>query len=256
MLTIISPAKTLDFETPPATQQFSNSDFLDDSEKIIWELRKMSVGEIASFMDISIKLAEVNFERFLLWQKTLTIENAKQALLAFKGDVYVGLDAESFTEDDFVVAQKSLRILSGLYGVLKPLDLILPYRLEMGIKLKIENTNNLYDYWSDKITENLNSAISTGNHEALINLASAEYFKVINSKNICRPIITPIFKEEKNNKYQVVAIHAKKARGLMTRFILKNKLTNVNDIKAFDEAGYIFRETMSNEHDWTFTRIS
>jgi len=254
MLILISPAKSLDFETAPTTEIYSEAKFLKESQALIKRLRKFSTDEIAEFMSISPKLAQLNHERFLSWQTPFSIDNAKQALLAFKGDVYAGLDVESLTEEELNIAQKDLRILSGLYGVLKPLDLIQPYRLEMGKKLKTPKGNNLYEFWGDKITDAINVSLKEKGDQYLINLASNEYFKSINKRKLEAEIITPVFKDLKNGQYKIISFFAKKARGLMTRFIIQNQISNPEHLKTFNSEGYIFNPHLSTNKEFVFTR--
>ncbi|MBL4561556.1 MAG: peroxide stress protein YaaA [Labilibaculum sp.] len=254
MLIVISPAKTLDFETPGHSTIYSEAEFLKESNLLIKELRKLKVDEIADFMGISPKLALLNFERFFQWQLPFTNENAKQALLAFKGDVFTGIDAASFSDEDFKRSQTDLRILSGLYGVLNPMDLIQAYRLEMGKKLKTRKGDNLYQFWDGKITNSINQSLNENNHKELINLASNEYFKSINKKKVKAEIVTPTFKDLKNGEYKMISFYAKKARGLMTRFIIQNKITDPNDLKAFDLNGYMYNPALSKELEPVFTR--
>ncbi len=254
MLILISPAKSLDFETKSTSQNFTEAAFLNESQALIKLLRRLSTDEIADFMGISPKLAQLNFERFLNWQLPFDMENAKQAILTFKGDVYTGLDAESLSETELQTAQKDLRILSGLYGVLKPLDLIQAYRLEMGKKLQTSKGNNLYEFWGDKITNEINKTLSEKGDQYLINLASNEYFKSVDKKKLKAEIITPIFKDLKNGQYKVISFFAKKARGLMTRFIIQNQITNPEHLKAFDSEGYIFNPNLSKNNELVFTR--
>jgi len=254
MLIIISPAKTLDFETPVNSNIYSEASFLKESSQLIKELRKRKVDEIAKLMGISPKLAQLNFERFHQWHLPFTNENAKQALLAFKGEVYTGIDASTFSDEDFKRSQTDLRILSGLYGVLKPMDLIQAYRLEMGKKLENKQGENLYQFWGDKITKSINQDLKTNDHKQLINLASNEYFKSINKKQLKAEIVTPTFKDLKNGEYKMISFYAKKARGLMTRFIIQNKISNPDDIKAFNLEGYMYNPALSKEKDPVFTR--
>lgn len=254
MLIVISPAKTLDFETPGHSTIYSEAKFLKESKLLIKELRKLKVDEIADFMGISPKLALLNFERFLQWQLPFTKKNAKQALLAFKGDVFTGINAASFSDEDFKRSQTDLRILSGLYGVLNPMDLIQAYRLEMGKKLKSPKGDNLYQFWDGKITNSINQSLNENNHKELINLASNEYFKSINKKKVKAEIVTPTFKDLKNGEYKMISFYAKKARGLMTRFIIQNKITDPNDLKAFDLDGYMYNPALSKELEPVFTR--
>jgi len=254
MLILISPAKSLDFETATTSQIHSEAKFLTESQVLIKLLRKLSVEEIADFMNISPKLAQLNYERFFSWQTPFNMDNAKQALMAFKGDVYTGLNAESLTEAELQVAQKDLRILSGLYGILKPLDLIQPYRLEMGKKLQTSKGNNLYEFWGDKITSDINATLKEKGDQYLINLASNEYFKSVNKKKIKAEIITPVFKDLKNDQYKVISFFAKKARGLMTRFIIQNQISDPEHLRAFNSDGYIFNPQLSKDKELVFTR--
>ncbi len=254
MLIVISPAKTLDFETPSISNTVSEIAFAQQAQTLIEQLRTMSVAEISTMMGISNKLAQLNFERFHTWNLPFTTENAKQALLAFKGDVYTGIDACTFSENDFATAQKQLRILSGLYGVLKPMDLIQPYRLEMGKKLTTSKGSTLYDFWGNSITAKINDDLKNGNHKYLINLASNEYFKAINKKELQAEIITPVFKDFRNGTYKIISFYAKKARGLMTRFIIQNKITNPEELLAFEIEGYFYNAELSKPNMPVFTR--
>ena len=237
MLMVISPAKTLDFDTLPTTSEHTTPDFLDDSEELIEQLREMSPHAISALMKISDKLGNLNFDRYLSWDKKFTPDNAKQALLAFKGDVYTGLDAESMSSDDLLWAQDHLRILSGLYGLLRPLDLIQAYRLEMGTKLANGRGKDLYQFWGSKITEALNQQQADESLPVLVNLASNEYFKSVQSKQLNAEIITPVFKDWKGDKYKIISFYAKKARGLMVAYIIRNRLNDVEQIKNFDSEG-------------------
>jgi cytoplasmic iron level regulating protein YaaA (DUF328/UPF0246 family) len=254
MLLVISPAKTLDFESPVHTKIHSEADFLKESSQLISELRKLKLDDLSTMMGISSKLAHLNFERFHQWQPPFTLSNAKQALLAFKGEVYTGMDAASFSEEDFQQAQDHLRILSGLYGVLQPMDLIQAYRLEMGRKLSTSKGDNLYQFWGDKITSSINNDLKKYQYNHLINLASNEYFKSINKKKLKAEIITPTFKDLKNGQYKTISFYAKKARGLMTRFIIQNKISDPDELKAFDLEGYNYNPSLSKEHIPVFTR--
>lgn len=254
MIAIISPAKTMDFESKVQTKKYSNPDFLNDSEELIQELRKFKPNEIAKLMSVNDELANLNFERFLSWQRPFNADNAKQALLAFRGQVFVGLDAKSLSEHDLLFAQEHLQILSGLYGVLRPLDLIQPYRLEMGIKLKNPKGKNLYKFWGTKLAEFINTELAKQKEKTLINLASNEYYKAIIPKTIQGDIITPVFKESKGNGYKVITVYAKTARGLMSRFIIKNRIQHSEDLKAFDMDGYLFNQDLSTEKEWVYTR--
>jgi cytoplasmic iron level regulating protein YaaA (DUF328/UPF0246 family) len=254
MLMVISPAKTLDFETLPTTSEHTTPDFLDDSEELIEQLREMSPHDVSALMKISDKLGNLNFDRYLSWDKKFTLDNAKQALLAFKGDVYTGLDAESLSGDDLIWAQDHLRILSGLYGLLRPLDLIQAYRLEMGTKLVNGRGKDLYQFWGSKITDALNQQQADESLPVLVNLASNEYFKSVQSKQLNAEIITPVFKDWKGDKYKIISFYAKKARGLMVAYIIRNRLNDVEQIKNFDSEGYVYNPAMSSAKEWVFTR--
>ena len=254
MLIVISPAKTLDYETPAATGLHSMPDFLEDSQELINRARKYSTLDISEIMDVSTKIAELNFERFAAWQTPFTPDNAKQAVLAFKGDVYTGLQAETFNEQEFQFAQKHLRILSGLYGLLRPLDLMQAYRLEMGRKIDNERGKNLYEFWGTTITEALNQQLENNKSDYLINLASNEYFKSVKPKLLATDVITPVFKDWKNGDYKMLGVYAKKARGTLSRYIIQNQITQAEDIKSFNEDGYAFNPALSEGNNWVFTR--
>ena len=254
MLITISPAKTLDYESPLATTEYSLPILLSQAEQLIQICRKLTPAEIVSIMHISDKLAGLNAARFEQWKTNFTLENARPAILAFKGDVYTGMQAESFTPEDFRFAQKHLRILSGLYGVLRPLDLIQPYRLEMGTKLNNKHGKDIYAFWGDIITENLNQALSKQGNNILINLASDEYFKAINNKKLDAYVVKPIFLDEKHGKYKLVNFYAKKARGLMSRFIIQNQLKNIEQLTEFNLVGYQFDSAASKDNELVFKR--
>ena len=254
MLIVVSPAKTLDYETPAKTKVFTQPDYLDKSQELISRLRHMQPQDIASLMKVSDKIASLNFERYQTWNKKFTPKNAKQCVLAFKGDVYTGLDAESFNSKDFNFAQQHFRILSGLYGLLRPLDLMQAYRLEMGTKLDTDHGKNLYEFWGSTITEGLNAQLKKIKSETLINLASNEYFKAVKPRELNAEIITPTFKEFKNGDYKMIGIYAKKARGMLSRYIIKHQLSDPEDIKSFDENGYTFSKKLSKGNTWIFSR--
>ena len=249
MLAVISPSKTQDFD---ATQfgAFTQTRQIEQSQILVDFLKSKTQDDIANLMSISDKLSKLNFDRFQTFSTPFTTGNAKQALLAFKGDVYNGIDAPSLSSDDLEFAQDHLRMLSGLYGVIRPLDLIQPYRLEMGTKLKNDQGKNLYDFWGDKISSVLNEDES----EVIINLASNEYFKGIDKKSLNAKIINIAFKELKNDAYKIIGIYAKRARGLMVNYMIKNRLTKPESLKDFNVEGYQFRQDMSDELTWVFTR--
>jgi hypothetical protein len=254
MIIVISPAKKLDYKTPVNTKQYSIPELTEHSKILIEELRKCSIEDLTKLMNISYGLAETNLQRFLQWQLPFTPENAKPAILAFNGDVYEGLNAKNFDEQDFDFAQKHLRIISGLYGILKPLDLIQPYRLPMGTKLQNPKGKNLYQFWNDIITQQLNKDIKKNNEKYLINLASNEYFKAIKPEKLKAQIIDIAFKENKNGVYRVVSFYAKKARGLMSKYIIKNKINKIEDLKGFNEANYYFDSEQSTKNKLVFVR--
>jgi cytoplasmic iron level regulating protein YaaA (DUF328/UPF0246 family) len=254
MLLVVSPAKNLDFESPLATESFTQPELLTESQLLMDKCVTLTPADISSLMSISDKLAGLNAARFGQWSTPFSPENARQAVLAFNGDVYSGLDANSFTKEDFDFAQQHMRILSGLYGLLKPLDLMQAYRLEMGTKLENIRGANLYQFWGEIITELLNSALSAQGDKVLINLASNEYFKSVKKKALNAEIITPAFKDWKNGQYKMISFYAKKARGLMARYIIQNKLTEVEQLKGFDLAGYQYNAEFSKGNDWVFTR--
>jgi cytoplasmic iron level regulating protein YaaA (DUF328/UPF0246 family) len=254
MLLLISPAKTLDYETPVTTQLKSEPEFTDRAETLINNLRDYAPQDIAELMKLSDKLASLNVARYQSWVKEHNEANAKQALLAFKGDVYTGLDAESFDDEDYQFAQNHLRILSGLYGLLKPMDLMQPYRLEMGTKLQNEAGKNLYIYWGSTITDRLNNELDDEQTPVVVNLASNEYFKSVQPKALNARLISPEFKDLKNGQYKIISFYAKKARGLMTRYAIKNRIENPEELKQFDLEGYRFNASMSEGDKWVFTR--
>ncbi len=251
MLIVISPAKTLDFESDPITKTHTQPRFLKQSQQLIDDLEKLSVEDVAGLMKLSDKLAALNVARFQTWQPPFNLENAKQAILAFKGDVYTGIDAESLDADDFEFAQQHLRILSGLYGILKPLDLMQAYRLEMGTKFANVKGKDLYQFWGDSLRESLETELDDG---VLINLASNEYFKAVQAKKLNARIITPVFKDWKNGQYKIISFYAKKARGLMSRYIIQQRLKEPEQVKQFDTDGYRYSEEMSSNDDWVFIR--
>lgn len=256
MLIVISPAKNLDYDTPATTTNYSQADFLDHSQELIEQLKELSVQDVAALMKLSDKLASLNVARYESFSQPFNTDNSKQAVLAFNGDVYTGLDATSLNEEQLNFAQQHLRILSGLYGLLRPLDLMQPYRLEMGTKFANQRGKDLYQFWGSILTDELNRLLSEQSQQVLINLASNEYFKAVKAKEINGRIITPVFKDLKNGQYKIISFFAKKARGLMSRYIIENGLTDVEQLKGFDLGGYRFAESMSEGDSWVFTRDS
>lgn len=259
MLVLISPAKTLDFETPSQTERFSQPDFLPQTQELVRWLRELAPHQISALMGISDKLGQLNYDRYVQWHTPFDPSNAKQAVLAFKGDVYTGLAVEGFSQEDLDFAQDHLRILSGLYGLLRPLDLIQPYRLEMGTKLtgtKLRTAigKNLYGFWGQRLTDAINEQLRRRGCNALINLASQEYFRAVDAKKLAAPLITPVFKDWKNGQYKVISFYAKKARGMMASFLIRNRLKRLNDLHHFKEGGYGFAADLSSDRDWVFTR--
>jgi len=252
MKIVISPAKSLDYKTIVPTVEFTEGIFLNEAEELNGVLKKKSPKKLSELMHISDNLGELNWQRNQDWQLPFTLENAKQAIFAFKGDVYIGLDAYSLSGEKIKQLQQKLRILSGQYGVLKPLDLIQPYRLEMGTKLKVGRKENLYQFWDTKVTDALNTEL--GNDEVFVNLASNEYFKVIKSKLLNVPVITPVFKDYKNGKLKIISFFAKKARGLMVRYIIDNNIETTEDLKGFNYEGYGFDTNLSTDMELVFTR--
>jgi cytoplasmic iron level regulating protein YaaA (DUF328/UPF0246 family) len=253
MLILLSPAKTLDFDKTDFGQ-FTQAEFQTEMMSLARILKQYSAVDLKSLMSISDNLAEENRMRFKSMKKGHSTENAKQAILAFKGDVYRGLEAEDFDQSDLNFAQDHLRILSGLYGVLRPLDLIQPYRLEMGTSLKTKKGNNLYDYWDQRITKSLNKVLEESQSKVIINLASQEYFKSVKVNKLKAPLLEVNFKEMKDGQFKFISFNAKKARGLMARYIIKHKLTDTSDLKSFDVEGYGFSAEYSNDNQWLFIR--
>ncbi len=251
MLIVISPAKTLDFDAVPVISKHSQPRFLAQSQELIDDLRKLSVTDVASLMKLSDKLAGLNLARFQTWSLPFDLTNAKQAILAFKGDVYTGLDADSLDATGFEFMQQNLRILSGLYGVIRPLDLMQAYRLEMGTKFSNSKGTNLYQFWGGQLRESIESELSDG---VLINLASNEYFKALHANKLNVRIITPIFKDWKNGQYKMISFYAKKARGLMTRYIIDHQINEPEQMQQFDSDGYRFSADMSHGDEWVFIR--
>ncbi|MEY2887422.1 MAG: hypothetical protein RI913_841 [Pseudomonadota bacterium] len=254
MLIVLSPAKSLDYDTPPTTDKHTLPIFINESAKLVADLKKLSLQEVAELMDLSDKLAALNVARFGEWSKKFTAKNSKQAILAFNGDVYEGLDAASLNAKALDYTQEHVRVLSGLYGVLKPLDLMQPYRLEMGTAFKNTVGKDLYAFWGDKITLALKEELEKQKSKTLINLASDEYFKSVKADKLGFPIVAPVFQDEKAGKYKIVSFYAKRARGLMTRFIIDNKIDKAADLKDFDYEGYKFAPKESTDAKPVFRR--
>ncbi|MCO6524105.1 MAG: peroxide stress protein YaaA [Candidatus Schmidhempelia sp.] len=254
MITVLSPSKTLDYTTPFKIKKFTQPQFLAQSSILIERCRQLSLQQIVMLMKISPALAQINHDRFAKWQQPFTPNNARAAIFAFKGEVYEGLQVEDFTEQDLNFAQANIGILSGLYGLLRPLDLIQPYRLEMGIRLDNPKGNNLYQFWENTLTTMLNQQLAEQANPYLINLASDEYFKSINIKRLNFPVIKPVFLDQKGLEYKVISFYAKKARGLMSRFIIKNQIDSPKQLLEFNLDGYHFDKNRSTETELIFIR--
>ena len=254
MLMVISPAKTLDYDTPPVIEQSTQPRFVEHSVELIEVLREKSPQDIAKLMSLSDKLASLNVARYGSWERESTPQNAKQALLAFKGDVYTGLNAEDFSSDDFAFAQQHLRMLSGLYGLLRPLDLMQPYRLEMGTKLANPRGKDLYTFWGERISQWLNEDLEAQGDQVLLNLASQEYFGAVKLKALNARVIDTVFKDQKNGQYKIISFYAKKARGLMARYVIKERLQDPEGLKDFNLDGYRFDAASSSENQLVFLR--
>lgn len=256
MLMVISPAKTLDFETPPSTTRFTQPQYLDHSQELITQLRELTPAQIGELMHLSDKLSGLNAARFGSWNPAFTPENAKQALLAFKGDVYTGLQAETLSEKELSYAQDHLRMLSGLYGLLRPLDLMQPYRLEMGTKLANARGKDLYAFWGTRISEWLNEALAEQGDDLLLNLASTEYFSAVKRSALKARIIDTEFKDWKNGQYKIISFYAKKARGMMSRFVISEQINTPGALKQFDVNGYRYSSELSSDTKLVFLRDS
>tara|TARA_B100000886_G_C20350216_1_gene460523 strand:- start:18 stop:791 length:774 start_codon:yes stop_codon:yes gene_type:complete len=254
MLTVLSPAKKLSKDCFVKTDHYQVPQFLKDSKGLVKELKKMTPPDFVSLMGISEKLAELNWERMQQWNETFKPENSREAIFSFMGDTYSGLDADSFTIQDLSFAQNNIRILSGLYGVLRPLDLMKPYRLEMGTKFSSNRGKNLYDYWEDSLSNYIKKELVGHKENVVLNCASVEYFKAIDRPSLNVDIITPQFKDMKNGQYKMISFFAKKARGMMARFVVQNRIENVNDILAFDLGGYNYNQSLSTPNQPVFTR--
>ena len=254
MLTVISPAKTLDFDTPPTTRRATQPVFLDRAAELVEDARALGPEDIGSLMGVSEQLARLNHQRFMNWHAPFKLDNAKQSILAFRGDVYTGLEAETMDDAQLRYAQKHLRILSGLYGLLRPLDLMQPYRLEMGLKFANRGGDNLYEFWGDAITESLDEQIGSSGSRVLVNLASQEYFKSIKPRQLEADIVTPVFKDLRGGKYRVITFFAKKARGRMARYIIDNEVEDPEGLKRFRRDGYRYNKAESGARELVFTR--
>lgn len=254
MLSVISPAKTLDFETPPTSRKTTQPEFLERSRALVDDARELDPEDIRALMGVSEKIAELNHQRFMNWSTPFDRDNAKQAILAFKGDVYTGLEAETLGAAQLSYAQKHLRILSGLYGLLRPLDLMQAYRLEMGLKFSNSGGKNLYEFWGEALTDSLNRQLKKTGSPILLNLASNEYFKAVKPGALDGEVITPVFKDLKGGKYKIISFFAKKARGQMARYIIEGEINDVAALKKYRVAGYRFNAAESTARELVFTR--
>ena len=256
MIIVLSPAKSLDYETPPHVSTHTVPQFVDDAAELIDGLRELSPAQVGSLMSISDQLAALNVTRYADWNARFDTSNAKQAVLAFNGDVYEGLAARTLSATQLDFAQKHLRILSGLYGVLRPLDLLQPYRLEMGTRFANRRGRDLYAFWGERVTQTINASLAehAETRRVLVNLASEEYFKVIKRRLVAAPVITPVFEDWKSGKYKIISFYAKRARGLMARYAIERGVTDVQQLKAFDSEGYAFDDSVSNDALWVFRR--
>lgn len=255
MLIIISPAKILDLKPQNVVSEYTIPDYLAKSKLIIDRVRQLSINDLSKLSGTNLNIAKTNYDRFYNWQTPFTTNNAKQAALLFNGEVYNGLKAKTLNQEDFDYMQNHLRILSGLYGVLRPLDLMQPYRLEIGSKLQVGKAKNLYEFWGNTITKKLNEALEeSGNPKILINLASGEYFKSVNTKLLNAKVIDIEFYETKNDSLKTIVVYTKKARGMMARYIIQNHIEDPEELKGFDAEGYWFSPSLSTENKFVFTR--
>ena len=254
MIILMNSSKTLDFQQKARISKHTYPELIKDAAILVQELRKLSEPDFAKLMKVSEKLAKLNIERLANWQNQSNTSNAKQALLAFKGDIYSGMDVENYKVKDFEFAQKHMRILSGLYGILRPLDLIQPYRLEMATKLVTAKGKNMYQFWGNKINESVRVLLKREKSGVLVNLCSAEYFRAIKPELIDTTVITPGFKEFRDGSYRFVTLYAKKARGMMCNHIIRNHLKRIEDLKSFNVEGYQYNKKVSSDHEWVFTR--
>ena len=254
MIVLLSPAKSLDYESPLLTKRATKPRFIENSSELISQLRKLSVGKVGKLMSISENLAQLNHDRFAAWEEEFTKANSRPAILAFTGDVYQGMELGQWGKEEFDVAQKRVRILSGLYGVLRPLDLMQPYRLEMGTKFTNKKGKNLYEFWGDSLTESLNADLKKSGSDFVVNLASNEYFSAIKKKQLAGKLITPVFRDEKNGKYKIISFFAKKARGMMADYIVRNGVTDPKELQKFKTAGYRFSKKESDDSTLVFLR--
>jgi cytoplasmic iron level regulating protein YaaA (DUF328/UPF0246 family) len=254
MLIVLSPAKSLDYKTPVKVKTPTLPEFVSESAKLITDLKKLSPQEVANLMGLSDQLAALNVGRYRDWSKKFTDANSKPAIYAFDGDVYDGFDVKSLNTKAIDFAQDHLRILSGLYGALRPLDLMQPYRLEMGTSFKNARGKDLYAFWGERVTDSLKQVLEAQKKPVLLNLASEEYFKVLQAKNLDCPVISPVFQDAKDGKYKIISFYAKRARGLMARYVVENRITDPADLKGFNLDGYKYVASESKPEKPLFRR--
>lgn len=254
MIVILSPSKTMNFEDQVSAKEYSNPVFQEEAKTLVQTLQQLKPEEIKQLMDVKDKLAELNYQRFQEFDLSFSPSSGRQALLAYRGDVYAGLDIANYSEQDLQFAQQQVRIISGLYGLVRALDVIQPYRLEMSNQLNNPRGKDLYTFWGHKITDQIQQELKEHQNQILVNLASNEYFKAIDQNQVKHQLITPLFKEYKDGKYKTIAIYAKKARGMMTDYIIQNKIEDPEGIKGFDYEGYHYNPELSTDRDWVFTR--
>ncbi len=254
MIILLSPSKTQDASGGQALGHLTTPPFLKEAETLVHELQQYDKNELKELLEVNDKLAELNYERYQSFETPFHEGNAQPAFLVYQGDVYDPIHAESYHQDEFAFAQNHVRILTGLYGIVRPLDLIQPYRLEMKTNFTPPESDNLYDFWRPRLTEFLNEELKVQEDDYIINLASNQYFKAIDKRKLEGEVITPKFKDWKSGKYKTIAIYAKKARGMMTEFIIRHQIHNVQDLKTFDEVGYYFNDEASEGNEWVFTR--
>ena len=254
MIVLLAPSKSMNFTDNIQFDEHTQPRFTKEANSLVNILQNYSPEDISKLMNVNEKLAKLNFDRFQQFQANHAPDNARQAILAYRGDVYDGIDIANYDKDNFKFAQEEVRILTGLYGILRPLDLIQPYRLEMSTKLPNDKGDDLYQFWEDKLTNAINEDLKNHKQQYIINLASNEYFKALDKQKLQGKLVTPVFKENKNGKYKTIAIYAKKARGMMTDYIIRNRITNPEHLKGFDREGYTYNESMSSDKELVFIR--
>jgi hypothetical protein len=254
MIALLSPSKTQDFKRPGNTSKHSTPELIDDAKELVNRLRSLSVADLQSLMGVNEDLAKLNYERFRQWGVHQDLDDGLQAIFAYAGEVYRGFDVHRLSAEDLYYAQNHLRILSGLYGVIRPLDIIQPYRLEMGTKLSTDRGDSLYEFWGDRITQLVNRGLKNHQAHAVVNLASDEYFRAVDTDRLDGFVISPQFKEERDGEYKTIAVYAKNARGRMARYLITERIDDPEGLKAFDEDGYRYNPDRSTKLEWVFSR--